>query len=169
MPRTRRFDWDNLALRIVSGLVLAAVALYLVWFDPFRAGWLTLTSVAVALLSYEWARMAAPTAWVRVALAMAVAVVAVVLLTYLDHIVWAVAAIGVGCVAAAIVSRGVTERRADAAYGVLYVAPAGLALTWLRYGPSPQELHGAPWQGAGWTIMLLCTTWAADICAFAVG
>jgi phosphatidate cytidylyltransferase len=166
MPRSRRFDWDNLALRIVSGLVLAAVALYLVWFDPWRAGCLTLTSVAVALLSYEWARMAAPTAWVRVAVAMAVAVVAVVLLTYLDHIVWAVATIGVGCVAAAIVSRGVTERRADAAYGILYVAPAGLALTWLRYGPLPHDPH---WQGGGWTIMLLCTTWAADICAFATG
>ena len=83
MPRTRRFDWDNLALRVVSGLVLAAVALDLVWFDPFRAGWLMLTSVAVALLSYEWARMArADAPAVRVALAMAVAVLAVVFLTY---------------------------------------------------------------------------------------
>jgi phosphatidate cytidylyltransferase len=169
MPRIRRFDWDNLALRIVSGFVLAAVALYLVWFDPWRAGFLTLTSVAVALMSYEWARMAAPTAWVRVAVAMAAAVVAVVLLTYADHIILAIAMIGVGAVAAAIVSRGVTERRADAAYGVLYVAPAGMALTWLRYGPPLQDLHGAHWQGAGWTIMLFCTTWAADICAFATG
>lgn len=169
MPRTRRFDWDNLALRIASGLVLAAVALYLVWFDPGHAGFLVLTLVAVTLLSYEWARMAAPTAWVRVTVAMAVAVVAIVLLTYTDHIVLAVATIAIGSVAAAIVSRGVTERRADAAYGVLYVAPAGMALTWLRYGPPLQTLHGVPWQGAGWTIMLFCTTWAADICAFATG
>ena len=169
MPRARRFDWDNLALRIVSGVILAALALYLIWFDPWRAGVLTMVSVAVALLSYEWARMAAPNAWVRVAVVMTVAVVSVVLLTYADHIVWAVAMIGVGALAAALVSRGVTLRRADAAYGVLYVAPAGLFLTWLRYGPSPQALHGVPWQGAGWTIMLFCTTWAADICAFATG
>jgi phosphatidate cytidylyltransferase len=100
---------------------------------------------------------------------MALAVVAVVLLTYTDHIVLALITIGVGALAAALVSRGVTERRADAAYGVLYVAPAGLALIWLRYGPPPAQLHGAPWQGAGWIVMLFATTWAADICAFAVG
>jgi phosphatidate cytidylyltransferase len=106
---------------------------------------------------------------VRVAVAMAIAVVAVVLLTYTDHIVLALIVIGLGAVASALVSRGVTERRADAAYGVLYVAPAGLALIWLRYGPPPAQLHGTPWQGAGWTVMLFATTWAADICAFAVG
>src|SRR5262249_26339783 len=61
------------------------------------------------------------------------------------------------------------ERRADAAYGVLYVAPAGLALIWLRYGSAHGLPGGAPWQGAGWTIMLFCTTWAADVGAFAAG
>ena len=169
MPRPRRFDWDNLGLRVASGVVLAAAALYLVWFDPAHAGFLTLVSVGVALLSYEWARMAAPTAWVRVALVMAATVVAVVLLTYVRQFRVAVGMILLGVIAAAVASRGVTERRADAAYGVLYVAPAGLALIWLRYGPAPQSLHGAPWQGAGWTIMLFCTTWAADICAFIAG
>src|SRR5579863_9982913 len=109
MARARRFDWDNLGLRIVSGVVLAAVALYLVWFDPGRAGYLTLIAVGVALLSYEWGRMAAPTAWVRVALVMAAAVVAVVLLTYLGEIVWAIALIPIGAICAAVVSRGVTE------------------------------------------------------------
>jgi phosphatidate cytidylyltransferase len=169
MPRARRFNWDNLVLRIVSGAILAAVTLYVAWFDPLGGAFLVMISVGVALLSYEWARMAAPTAWVRVAMAMATAVVAVVLLTYSDHIVLALIAIGLGAVASAVVSRGVTERRADAAYGVLYVAPAGLALIWLRYGPPPAQLHGTPWQGAGWTVMLFATTWAADICAFAVG
>jgi len=167
MPRTRRFDWDNLALRIVSGVILAALTLSLIWFDPTGAGFLVLVSVGMAVLSYEWGRMAAPTAWVRVAVAMAVAVVAVVLLTYLHHITLAIGMIVVGAIAAAVVSRGVTERRADAAYGVFYVAPAALALIWLRYGPP--NLHGASWQGAGWTLMLFCTTWAADIGAFAVG
>lgn len=169
MPRTRRFDWDNLALRIVSGVILAAVVLYLVWFDPFHAGFLTLISVAVALMSYEWARMAARTAWVRVAVVMAVAVVSAVLLTYVDRLEWALAMIAVGMLATAFVSRGATLRRFDAAYGVLYVAPAGLALTWLRYGPPLHGLNAAPWQGSGWTVMLLATTWAADICAFATG
>lgn len=169
MPRARRFDWDNLALRIASGVVLAAVVLYLVWYDPFGVGFLTLIALAMALMSYEWARMAARTSWARVAIVMAIAVVSVVLLTYFNHLEWAAAMIGVGMLATAFVSRGVVLRRFDAAYGVLYVAPAGLALTWLRYGPPLSGLNGTPWQGAGWTIMLLATTWAADICAFATG
>ena len=169
MPRSRRFDWDNLGLRIVSGVILAALVLYLVWFDPWGCGFLTLIAVAMALMSYEWARMAAPTAWARVAIVMAVSVVSVVLLTYFDRLVWAGATIAIGIVATAFVSRGKTLRRFDAAYGVLYVAPAALALTWLRYGPPLQGLHGTPWQGAGWTVMLMATTWAADICAFATG
>jgi phosphatidate cytidylyltransferase len=159
MARARRFDWDNLALRIVSGVILAPAALAIVWFDPFHVSFLILVSIAVSLLSYEWAVMAARAAVARVAVTMTGAVLGVVFLTYIGEI-WAAAAMVVfGSFAAAAASRGVTERRADAAYGVLYVAPACLALIWLR--------HTA--QGAGWTVMLFATTWAADICAFAVG
>src|SRR4029077_2532171 len=70
-----------------------------------------------------------------------------------------IVAMGLGALAAAFASRGVTERRADAAYGVFYVAPACLAIVWL---------HDSL-QGPGWNVMLLATTWAADISAFAVG
>ena len=55
MARARRFDWDNLALRIVSGAILAPAALAIVWFDPFHVSFLTLIAVAVSMLSYEWA------------------------------------------------------------------------------------------------------------------
>ncbi|MGH6970224.1 MAG: phosphatidate cytidylyltransferase [Caulobacteraceae bacterium] len=146
-------------LRIASGFVLATGALALEWFDPYRLGFLALVAIAVAVLSYEWGRMAAPTAYARVGLAMTVAVLAAIFVTDAGHIRWAIAAIALGALAAALVSRGVTERRADAAYGVLYVAPACVAIVWLRHTP----------QGAGWTLMLLATTWAADISAFAVG
>jgi phosphatidate cytidylyltransferase len=171
MARPRRFDWDNLGLRIVSGVVLAPAVLAALWFFDARAC-LVLVAVAMSVLSYEWGRMAAPAAWRRVAVIMALAVLAVVFLTYLAHpgpgaveenrlgyLAAALAMIPIGAVAAAAVSQGVTERRADAAYGVFYVAPAAMALMWLRETD----------QGAGWTVMLFCTTWAADICAFAVG
>src|SRR6185436_9631466 len=70
---------------------------------------------------------------------------------------WAL--IAVGSLAAAAVARGVAARAVDAAYGVLYIAPACLALIWLR----------ATRQGDGWTVMLFATTWACDIFAFLVG
>jgi phosphatidate cytidylyltransferase len=157
MPRARRFDWSNLWLRVVSGLILAPAAVLIVWFGggPF----LVLVAVAVSLMSVEWALMAARPAAARVAVVMAASVLAVIFLGYAGAIWAAIAMIGFGCLAAAAASRGVVAHRADAAYGVLYVAPACLAIVWLR---------GTP-QGAGWTVMLLATTWAADICAFATG
>jgi phosphatidate cytidylyltransferase len=157
MARARRFDWQNLALRIVSGAVLAPAALAIAWYGGGL--FLVLIAVAVSLLSVEWAVMAARPAAARVAVTMTASVLGVVFLTYAGEIWAALAMIVFGCFAAAAASRGVTERRADAAYGVLYVAPACLAIVWLR--------HTA--QGNGWTVMLLATTWAADIFAFAVG
>jgi phosphatidate cytidylyltransferase len=127
------------------------------WFSG--ALFLVLVVVAVTLLSIEWAAMVAPTALTRVAVAMTASVLTVTLLTYGGHIGLAALMIVVGAMASAVVSRGATERRADAAYGVLYVGPACLAIIWLR--------HTA--QGAGWTVMLLATTWAADICAYVAG
>jgi phosphatidate cytidylyltransferase len=60
---------------------------------------------------------------------------------------------------AAVVARGGSARAIDAAYGVLYIAPAGLVIVWLRESM----------QGRGWLLMLFATTWAADIAAFLVG
>jgi phosphatidate cytidylyltransferase len=164
MPRARRFDWNNLGLRIVSAAVLAPAALAIAWYGG--ALFLIMMAVVVALLSYEWAHMVAPTAAARVAVVMALATVGVVLTTYSRgaadgsaHVAAAAGVIGLGMVAAAVFSRGATQRRADAAYGVLYVGPAALAIVWLR----------DTMQGDGWTVMLLAVTWAADICAYVAG
>jgi phosphatidate cytidylyltransferase len=87
------------------------------------------------------------------------AVLACVFLGHQDHFVLAWGAMGVGALAAALVARGVAERPADAAYGVFYIAPAGICLIWLR----------STNQGEWWTLMLFLVTWSADIGAFAVG
>ena len=166
MARARRFDWNNLGLRIVSGLILAPAALAIAWFGG--APFLVLVAIAVSVMSVEWAVMAARASVARVALTMAASVLGVVFLTYAGAIIPARAMIGFGMLATAAASRGVVERRFDAAYGVLYVAPACLAIVWLRNGTAGWN-QVAPWQGGGWTVMLLATTWAADICAFAVG
>ncbi len=164
LPRARRFDWTNFGVRAVSGGVLAAVVLWAVWvFDLpatlWRAPFLVLVAVAGALLSIEWAQMASTRAPTRVALVTTLAVVAVILLAFAGRIGLAWACIGAGALAAAAVARGVGARAIDAAYGVLYIAPVGLVMVWLR-----ESL-----QGRGWFLMLLATTWAADIFAFLVG
>ncbi|HEY1752373.1 MAG TPA: phosphatidate cytidylyltransferase [Caulobacteraceae bacterium] len=157
MPRARRFDWNNLLLRVVSGLILAPAALAIAWHGGGL--FLVLVAVAVSLLSIEWALMAARAAPARLAVVMTGSVLASVFLGYAGELVPAVVMIVFGAAAASLASQRVLQRRADAAYGVLYIAPPCLAIIWLRETP----------QGAGWTVMLLATTWAADICAFAVG
>lgn len=156
--RTRRFDWTNLALRIASAAVLVPAVLGAVMID---ANWLylVLISIGVALLAIEWGGMSAPRAPLRVSAAVTAAVLAALFLTHLQHPVWAWFAMIVGSAAAALVARGVAERPADAAFGVIYLAPAAICLAWLRLTN----------QGQWWTLMLFLVTWSADIGAFAVG
>jgi phosphatidate cytidylyltransferase len=158
LPQARRFDWSNLGLRIASAVVLvpAVVAAVMVeWSWPY----LVLISIGVAVLAIEWGGMSAPRAPLRIAAAVTAAVLASVFLTQLGHPVWAWSAMVIGALAAALVARGVAERPADAAFGVIYLAPAAICLAWLRL------TNQGPW----WTLMLLLVTWAADIGAFAVG
>lgn len=156
-PPAKRFDWSNLGLRIASAVVIAPAAVGAAWLG----GWpyLVLIAIGVALLALEWGGMSAPVAPTRVSAAVTVAVLAAVFLAYQDQDVLAWAAVAVGAVAAALVARGVAERPADAAFGVIYIAPAAICLVWLRSTD----------QGHWWMMTLFAATWAADIGAFAVG
>lgn len=164
LPQDRAFDWRNLGLRVVSGVILAAGAVWAVLaFDwkgiAWRAPFLALVAVAGILLSLEWGKMAAPDRARRVGWATAAAVSAVVALSLLGLYELAWACVVVGAATSALLAARSGARIIDAAYGVLYIAPAGLALVWLRQSP----------QGAGWTLMLFATAWAADIGAYMVG
>jgi phosphatidate cytidylyltransferase len=156
-PQVKRFDWTNLGLRVASAAVLVPAALAAAWFG----GWpyLVLIAIGVALLAIEWGGMSAPVSPTRVAAAVAAAVLIAVFVGYRGDFIWAWGAILVTAAGAAVIARGVAERPADAAFGVLYIAPAALCLVWLR----------STNQGAWWTMMLFAATWAADIGAFAVG
>jgi phosphatidate cytidylyltransferase len=160
----RRFDWTNFAVRVVSGAVLASAALAAVWAFGFpgpmwRAPFLVLIAVGGVLLSFEWAAMAAPGAPMRAAIVTSVAVVAVIFLAFTGRYADAWVAIAVGGALTALASGAAGQRAIDAAYGVLYIAPACLVFVWLIETP----------QGPGWTLMLFATTWSADIGAFVVG
>lgn len=156
-PPVKRFDWSNLGLRVASAAVLVPAALGVVWIGgPL---YLVLLSISVALLSLEWGGMSAPVAPTRVSATVMVAVLAAIFVGYHHEVAVAWGMVAAGALVAALVARGIAERPADAAYGVLYIAPAALCLVWLR------DTH----QGMWWTFMLFAATWSADIGAFGVG
>ncbi len=164
LPRARRFDWDNFGVRAASGAVLAGGALWAVWvFDwpspLWRAPFLVMIAVAGTLLSIEWAAMVTSRHSARAAVVTTLAVVTVILVAYTGRYLEAWGCVALGALAAGAVARGASRRAIDAAYGVLYIAPACLAIVWLR----------GTMQGRGWILMLFATTWAADIAAFLVG
>jgi phosphatidate cytidylyltransferase len=123
------------------------------------APYLTMVAVAGALLSFEWSAMASPAHTRVAALLTTLAVVAVVLLAYQGKYVQAWGCVAIGAAVVGTLAKAAGAPAVDAAYGVLYIAPAGLLLVWLV------ETR----QGAGWTLMLFATTWAADIAAFMAG
>ena len=161
-PPAKRFDWSNLGLRVASAGVMVPAALAAAWFGGWW--WLALVAVGVALLALEWGEMSAPGAPTRVAAAVTAAVLIVIFIGYRGHAEIAWLAIPAGAMGAAFIARGVAERPADAAFGVIYIAPAALCLIWLR--DSHDVLSN---QGQWWMMMLFAATWAADIGAFAVG
>lgn len=157
LPQAKRFDWSNLGVRVASATVLVPAVLAALWIGSWA--FLLLVAVAAALLAIEWGGMSAPRAPVRVATAITVAVLCGVFLIYSLPVHWGVLAVVAGAASAALVARGVAERPADAAFGVIYIGLPCLCLVWLR---------GMP-QGEWWTLMLFAITWAADIAAFGVG
>jgi phosphatidate cytidylyltransferase len=153
----KRFNWSNLRIRVASATVLVPTVVAAVWFGD--VWYLGLILVGVALLAREWAEMSARRAVLGVALAIGAAVAISVIVAFRGHyyITWPV--VVVGALAAASMARGAVERRADAAYGVIYIAPAVIAMIWLRRMDA----------GLSWTLLMFTVTWFADIFAFATG
>ena len=161
-PPAKRFKWSNLAIRVLSTIVLAPAALFVLWLDGPWGLRLRLTMIAAvaALLAVEWSTMSARKTSGRVAAAVSAAVLAAALTAGFGHyrIAWLVLVLCAG--GAAVIARGIAARPADAAFGALYIGGPLLALMWLRGGEA---------DGAEWTIMVLATAWSADIAAFIVG
>lgn len=147
---------------MASAAVLVPAVLGAVWFADLpglRWLFLVLVAVAVALLAIEWGAMTAPNAPVRVSTALTVAILAGAFLAFQGRMPLAWAAMALGAAAAALVARGVAERPANAAFGVIYLSIPVICLVWLR---------GMP-EGRQWTVLLLAVAWSADIAAYAVG
>lgn len=165
-PPARAFDWRNLAYRLASALVLIPAVLAAVWYGggPF----LLMVAVAIGLMSIEWGKMSAPDAPAEVAVAITVASMAAVFAAYTGWYRSAWGLMVAGAFIAAAASRGRAMRAMDAAYGVIYIAPACIALIWLR-DVSREPFSWSPGPGVSWTLALVAVTWAADIGAYAFG
>ncbi len=164
----RGFDWRNLGQRAISAVVLIAVVLVAVFYQPL---FFVMITVSVALLASEWARMSAPPAPIRLAVAVAIAVLIPVVCANLGKfplafwgsfplafpLAWSL--ILPGALATAFVASALGCRPGDGAFGVVYIAAPCVALSWIRAQPNP----------ISWTILLFAVVWAADICAFLVG
>jgi phosphatidate cytidylyltransferase len=156
-PPARQFDWKNLRVRLISAFAIIPAVAAAVWLGDW---WYTaLIGLVGALLAREWARLVAPSAPIRVGVAIGAVVIAVLVTAHLQMWPLSWGLVAVGAALAALVARGLTAKVPDAAYGVIYIAPAGIAMVWLRDMP----------EGAAWTVYLFAVTWWTDIMAFAVG
>lgn len=153
----KRFNWGNLRMRVVSATVLVPTVVAAVWLGGFWI--LALALICVALLAREWGKISAPKAPRAVGSVVGVFCAIAVIAAFLHQFVVAWAVVLIGAFLAGLIARGAVERRADAAYGVVYIAPAVIALVWVRSLPD----------GLWWTLLLFVVTWFADIFAYVAG
>ncbi len=158
-PQVKRFDWGNLRLRILSGVILAPAVFAVVWIG--EGPLLMMTAVATALLAIEWGKMSTPEAPGRTAALVSVAVLAPLFFAYRADTALAVLLLPLTGVTAALAAR-MTEwsrRSLDITFGVIYIGFPGLLFLWIRHGSG----------GLGWAATMLGATWTADIVAFIAG
>ena len=179
-PPVRRFDWRNLAIRAGSAAVLIPAAVGGIWYGG--GPYLFMLAIVIGLLAVEWGKMSAPEQPAELAVLITVVVLSVTFAAFIGWYRSAWLLMVAGALGAAWIARGRARRPMDVAYGVVYIAPAAIALVWLR---QPQAEHfnetlapAGDWthlisanlgQGVSWTILLFAVTWGADIAAFLVG
>ena len=155
----RRFDWSNLRLRIASAAILAPLALGAVWVGG--VWFLLVVWGAMGLLALEWATMSAPETPIRAGVVMALMLLGAAVAVKAGYFRSAWLAVALG--AAVVWAVAMVWRRDDGpvheAFGVVYLGAPMVSLLWLRSGPA----------GWDWTVMLLASTWSADIGAYAGG
>jgi phosphatidate cytidylyltransferase len=143
---------SELALRLVSALVLIPLALFLV----YQGGWWLSVGAAVfaAVMGFEWCRMAGQgPAWLGCAGLAGVNL----LFGSFDAATTSLALIGFAFVFGLLHTR----QFALAAFGLMYAGGLPFALQVLR--------EGGPWEGQAAALILMAIVWASDSGAYFAG
>ena len=147
----------DIGLRVASAVVLAPGAMLAAWAGGF---WFLALMVAIcALLAWEWAKMSAPRAPIRIAVTVGVVLACTILTAHVDQMSAAFVFLVFGAAIAGVLARRLGQQGLDAAYGVLYLGWPAILIIWLRGMDD----------GLGWTILLFAVAWSADVMAYVCG
>ncbi|WP_035303966.1 phosphatidate cytidylyltransferase [Brevundimonas aveniformis] len=147
----------DIAIRAGSAAVLAPLAIAGLWLGGWAFG--ILMTIAVVLLSWEWAKMTAPGEAKWMAAAVAAGIVIPGIAVYLADISLGLVLLAFGALIAFAIAQLVKRPPIDAAYGVFYIGWPLVLMVWLRISAD----------GGSWIILLFAVTWAADVFAYLVG
>ena len=152
----KRLSGSNLALRVLSALVLAPVALLTTWVGdwPFALFWI----VAALAVLWEWSALVAVTSYRLMFFSAAGAVAAAGLLAWLGRPVSALLMVGLGALAAAIFAPA--ERRIWVTLGVGYAGAMLLA---------PMFLRADSTYGFAVIVLLFAIVWTTDVLGYFAG
>lgn len=153
-PTAKKPKRNELALRLLSALVLIPFGLYVVW-----SGGLALAigcGLFSAIMAYEWVRMSAsPAMKVLVSLSILPIVAA--------HLVslWVGAAVLILCTLLSAFAHPLKSERLMSGFGILYTSGMALALYALR--------EGSEWTGQGAALIIMGIVWGSDSAAYFSG
>jgi len=159
VPLLDRAEPGNLALRILSALVLAPIAIAAAWFG---SPWLSIvTAVAAAGMGWEWSRLCgggrvSTAGWILIG-----AVLASIVAASLASVALAFAAAGAGAVVVFMMAaRAQAPEPRLLALGLLWIAVPCVLLLWLECT-----------DGAGRPVLLwiFAVVWATDVGAYLIG
>jgi phosphatidate cytidylyltransferase len=148
---------SEIATRITSAVVLAAIALGAVFVSPWTFA--VLVIIAGTIIAWEWGRLLRGTDFDAIAVTQAACITVVAVLGTLSK--FGLALLTIAIAAAAIVGLSLTSRKgAWSLAGLAYAAFPALALVWLRDDPA---------FGVAAILFVLAVAWTTDTASYVGG
>ena len=159
--RPARAGWADLRLRVLSAIILAPVAVAVVWLGGVF--WSVLIILAAAGLACEWVLLCGCRLTTAPGLAVPLAMIAVGVVAA-ERVAWALPILALTCAAIWAIARTTpspdSRRPISLAAGAIYIGITCIALIWLRH----DGLAGLPN-----ILFLLLVVWASDVGAYLAG